>query len=105
MAWPIPGAEGRAGMAALVVGDGFDLVGFRDHLDARLPTYACPVFIRICTALDLTETFKQKKQELMREGFNPRFADGPMFFRDTAGNYSKISADVYVEILEGALRL
>ena len=102
----IPGTDGRAGMAAIVTGEGFDLIGFRKHLAGRLPAYACPVFIRICPALDLTETFKQKKQDLVREGFNPRFADGPLFFWNAAtGHYSKIDTDTYVRILEGAIRL
>ena len=45
----IPGADGRAGMAAIVVDDGFDFGAFAEHLSRRLPVYACPVFIRICT--------------------------------------------------------
>jgi fatty-acyl-CoA synthase len=102
----IPGTDGRAGMAALVIGESFDLKGFSNHLAARLPAYACPVFVRISPALDVTETFKQKKQELVREGFNPRFAHGPLFFRDAmTGHYGKVNADVYVDILEGAIRL
>src|SRR3982074_467482 len=57
----IPGADGRAGMAAVVVDDRFDLAEFRDRLARRLPPFACPVIVRFCTALDITETFKQKK--------------------------------------------
>src|ERR1700731_2328344 len=60
----IPGADGRAGMAAIVVDKRFDLAEFLDHISRRLPAYACPVLIRICAALDSTETFKQKKHEL-----------------------------------------
>jgi fatty-acyl-CoA synthase len=102
----VPGTDGRAGMAAIVTGEGFDLVNFKTHLAGRLPAYACPVFVRICAALDITETFKQKKQELVREGFNPRLVHGPLFFRDaTTGHYGKIDTDTYVRILEGAIRL
>ena len=68
----IPGRDGRAGMAAIVADDGFDLADFGDHLSRRLPAYACPVVIRFCDVLDTTETFKQKKQQLAREGFDPR---------------------------------
>ena len=46
----IPGADGRAGMAALVVDESFDLDQFGDHLSRRLPAYACPVVIRFCNA-------------------------------------------------------
>ena len=77
----IPGADGRAGMVAIVVDDGFDLAELQHHLARRLPAYACPVVVRICAALDTTETFKQKKQDLIREGFDPRLVNDPMFFR------------------------
>src|SRR5262249_25043032 len=43
---PVPGADGRAGMAAIVVNDAFDMAGLRAHLDRLLPTYAQPVFVR-----------------------------------------------------------
>src|SRR6201985_3022490 len=56
----VPGADGRAGMAALVVGDEFDFKTFVEHLSRRLPVYAIPVFVRLCESLDATETFKQK---------------------------------------------
>src|SRR5207245_2140076 len=43
----VPGAEGRAGMATIVAGDGLDLAAFRTHLADRLPDYAQPVFLRV----------------------------------------------------------
>jgi fatty-acyl-CoA synthase len=102
----IPGADGRAGMAAVVVGDGFDLAQLRDHLSCRLPVYACPVVIRFCAALDTTETFKQKKQQLVREGLDPRFVTDPLFFRDPAsGAYRALDAASYACILDGSIRL
>ena len=102
----IPGADGRAGMAAIVVDGCFDLGQLRDHLAGRLPAYGCPVMIRICAALDSTETFRQKKQELMREGFDPRLVKDPLFFRDLeSGAYLPIDAASYAGILEGSIRL
>ena len=41
----------------------FDFKAFADHLAARLPAYAHPLFIRISASLDSTETFKQKKHQ------------------------------------------
>src|ERR1700676_25089 len=78
----IPGADGRAGMVAVVVDEGFDLRTLQHHLSSRLPSCACPVVVRICAALDTTETFKQKKQDLTREGFDPRLVKDPLFSRD-----------------------
>jgi fatty-acyl-CoA synthase len=102
----IPGADGRAGMAALVVDDGFDLKDLALHLTSRLPAYACPVFIRICETLNFTETFKQKKQGLVLEGFNPHHVKGPLFFRDVmTGRYIDLDENTYAGILEGSIRL
>ena len=42
----VPGAEGRVGMAALVVDDELDLDGFGRHVTQQLAAYARPVFLR-----------------------------------------------------------
>jgi fatty-acyl-CoA synthase len=98
----VPGADGRAGMAAIVTDNGFDFADFRDHLSRRLPAYACPVFVRLCAALDATETFKQKKQELIRAGFDPRNTSDPLFFRDPkSGNFLPFDADQYTKLVQG----
>jgi fatty-acyl-CoA synthase len=102
----VPGADGRAGMSAIVTDAGFDFGEFRDHLSRRLPVYACPVFVRLCAALDSTETFKQKKQDLIRAGFDPHDVADPLFFRDAkSGNFQPLDADSYVQLSEGAIRL
>jgi fatty-acyl-CoA synthase len=102
----VPGADGRAGMAAVVVGPGFDFSMFRDHLAQRLPVYACPVFIRICASLDNTETFKQKKQDLVRAGFDPGKIADPLFYRDPkSGDFVPLDADACARLREGAIRL
>jgi len=102
----VEGADGRAGMAAIVTDNSFDLAEFTDHLARRLPAYACPVFIRLCAALDNTETFKQKKQDLIRAGFDPRHVADPLFFRDPkSGDFRALDLDAYARLSEGAIRL
>ncbi len=102
----VPGHDGRAGMAAIVAGDGFDLQTLHARLRERLPAYAVPLFIRILPALSLTETFKQKKQELVREGFDPSRAIDPLFFRAaSAGSYVPLDAAVFAKIVSGEARL
>jgi fatty-acyl-CoA synthase len=102
----IPGADGRAGMTAIVIDHRFDLHEFAEHLSRRLPVYACPVVIRICTSLDTTETFKQKKQELVRDRFDPHRVTDPLFFREPkSGEYRPIDAPAYARMLDGAIRL
>ena len=46
----VPGTEGAAGMAALVVDGAFDFSQLRKHLARVLPSYARPLFLRIRTA-------------------------------------------------------
>jgi fatty-acyl-CoA synthase len=100
----VPGAEGRAGMAALVVDQGFDFGIFAEHLSHRLPVYALPLFVRFCQALAATETFKQNKQRLIREGFDPSVVGDPLFLRHPAtGDYRPIDRAVYARIVEDGI--
>ena len=43
----VPGSEGAAGMAAIVLDGALDWAEFRAHLARRLPPYARPLFVRI----------------------------------------------------------
>jgi fatty-acyl-CoA synthase len=102
----IPGADGRAGMAAIVTDSSFDFVEFSDHLARRLPVYACPAFVRLATTLDNTETFKQKKQDLVRAGFDPSTIADPLFIRDPkSGSFLPLDAETYAQLMQGAARL
>jgi fatty-acyl-CoA synthase len=78
----IPATDGRAGMAALVVDAGFDLAELAVYLEGRLPHYARPLFLRICGAIEATSTFKQKKNNLMRQGYDPTITSEPIYFND-----------------------
>jgi fatty-acyl-CoA synthase len=102
----VPGADGRAGMAAIVVGHNFDLKTLSRHLTRRLPAYAHPVFVRISNTLDTTETFKQKKQSLIREGFNPRCTDDMLYFREPNSTaYCSLNNASFDLIATGKVRL
>ncbi len=102
----IPGTDGRAGMSAIVVNEGFDIDALPAHLAQRLPTYARPVFIRISRELDATETFKQKKGELAREGFDPAAIADPLFMLDPrSGAYAALDAGTFTKINDGTIRL
>ena len=101
----ISGTDGRAGMAALVTDDHFDLAVFATHLAQRLPAYAHPVFLRLVSSLDATETFKQKKQQLIRDGFDPDVVSEPLFFRDPiSGAYRALDAVSHARMAAGTLR-
>jgi fatty-acyl-CoA synthase len=98
----VPGADGKAGMAALETGPGFELAGLPSHL-ARLPPYARPLFLRLVTSLAVTETFKPRKQELMREGFDPSGIRDPLYIQ-TGAAYEKLDAAFYERIRGGLVR-
>ena len=102
----VPGAEGRVGMAALVVDDGIDLDGLARHVVARLAAYARPVFLRLVREIDTTSTFKQRKRDLEREGFDPNATHDPLFLLDPElQSYIRLDAAVYRDICEGKIRL
>jgi fatty-acyl-CoA synthase len=98
-----PGYEGRAGMAALVVEEPFDLSGLRAHVEAALPAYARPVFLRFQTELEATGTFKPKKSALVAEGFDPAHIADPLYFDDrSARAYRRLDAELHAAIVSGA---
>ena len=102
----VPGAEGRAGMAAIVAGPGFSLETLREHLRAALPAYARPLFLRLQAAIAVTETFKPKKADLVREGFDPACIADPLFFADPRQDaYVRLDAALFADIVSGAVRL
>ncbi|MBV8924007.1 MAG: long-chain-acyl-CoA synthetase [Bradyrhizobium sp.] len=101
----IPGNDGRAGMAAIVIAEDFDFRHLASHLARRLPAYAHPLFLRISASLETTETFKQKKQILMREGFDPAAVGEALYYRDhKSGDYLPLDAEVHARIANGAIR-
>jgi fatty-acyl-CoA synthase len=102
----VPGAEGRVGMAALVVEDGIDLDGLAHHVVSRLAGYARPVFLRLVREIDTTSTFKQRKRDLERDGFDPDATRDPLFFLDPESqSYVRLDAAAYRDICEGKVRL
>jgi fatty-acyl-CoA synthase len=101
----VDGADGRAGMAALVVGEGFDIKLFGEHVARELPTYAQPLFVRILPSLDTTGTFKVRKMDLVADGYDPARVKGPLFFHDAKRGYVKVTKNVYDKIAQGAVKV
>lgn len=102
----IKGYDGRAGMAAVAIDDRFDLAFFKRHLAERLPEYAQPVFLRVCKALHVTETFKHKKAFLAAQGFDPGKTDESIFFAEPPRReYVRLNEAIHRRILDGAYKL
>ncbi|EYB87131.1 hypothetical protein Y032_0268g804 [Ancylostoma ceylanicum] len=120
--------EGRAGMAAVVLADGVNvevrrlllcaltvcplyslvlqdfLAETAKRLMANLASYAIPVFIRLCKEVDRTGTFKLKKIDLQKQGFDLRLCKGdPLYYWNTAiKGYSLLDAQMQRDIETGA---
>ncbi|MGH7152638.1 MAG: AMP-binding enzyme, partial [Acetobacteraceae bacterium] len=101
----VPGTEGRAGMAAMVVEDGFNFAGLYEYLTERLPDYARPVFLRICERIPVTDTFKSLTSLLRREGFDPEAIRDPLYVVDRdALAFTRLTAALYTDIRRGCRR-
>jgi citronellyl-CoA synthetase len=102
----VPGADGRAGMAALTLAEGvdsLDLVAFSEHVARELPSYARPVFLRIEREIDVTGTFKMVKGALRDEGYDLTRVTDPLFvLKPAATCYEPLDAAYADTIARGA---
>jgi fatty-acyl-CoA synthase len=102
----VSGTDGRAGMAALVTNDDFELDALSGLVEEGLASYARPIFIRILPQMEITGTFKHRKVDLVREGFNPATLSDQLFFRDPGkGRYLPLDASAFERIESGEIRL
>ncbi len=102
----VPGADGRAGMATVVADKSFDIDKFQKHIDKELPEYARPLFIRMSEGMEITGTFKQRKVELVKEGFDPREIKDAIYFRSPVdGHFVHVDAALYERICGGEIRI
>ena len=101
---PVPGADGKAGMACLVSEGRFNAKAFTAYVDAELPSYARPVFLRLRKTMDTTGTFKYRKVDLVADGFDPSKTSDLIYVRDKA-TYVRMKPERYAEILHGQAKL
>lgn len=102
----VPGADGRAGMASLVTSGTLDMEALHAHVCGALPHYARPVFLRIGQETDTTGTFKFKKTNLVKDGFNPENISDALFVASPiSGRYEPINDVMFTKIMNGDLRL
>ena len=100
----VEGTDGRAGMVALLLHEGarFDGKSFYAFVSERLPRYACPAFVRVQLEADLTGTFKLRKVDLQKQGFDPGLVAEPLFARDDAARaYVPLTREVHAAICGG----
>jgi fatty-acyl-CoA synthase len=102
----VPGHDGRAGMAALVVAADFVPTLLADELATRLPAYARPLFLRLMPQIGITGTFKHRKIDLVDQGFDPARIGNPLFVFDAqTRKYETLDAARYADIVAGRFKI
>lgn len=102
------GKDGRAGMASLVLqkNESLNCQKFYTHVTDRLPNYACPKFVRIKESIEVTGTYKHRKVNLIKEGFDPRSISDAMFYmNDKEKTYSILDEEAFNSIQSGSIRM
>lgn len=105
---PVPGHEGRIGMASIKMKEDREFDGKKlfKHVVDYLPSYARPRFLRIQDIIEITGTFKHRKVTLVEEGFNPTVIKDALYFLDEkAETYVPMTEDIYNAISEKSLKL
>lgn len=101
----VPGADGRAGMAALVTTEQFDLDRLAQQL-GTLAAYARPLFLRIVPSIELTGTFRLRKTELASQGYDPARIQDALYVSDPVlRRYVPLDSGVHQRILAGQMKL
>ena len=101
----VPGADGRAGMALLLIDGQFELDALVQRLDA-LPPYARPLFLRLTHEIDATETFKPKRRIYLEQGFDRERVKDPLYvFEHERQAYVPLDAKRHEGIRNGTVRL
>lgn len=101
----VQGTDGRAGMAAITTDSDVDFDTLHAWLNDRLPKYAHPLFIRIQKEAETTGTFKYRKVDLVKEGFDPEEVPDPLWYFDPGQKlYLPLTQDRFDTIKSGAIK-
>ncbi|ORM30206.1 long-chain-acyl-CoA synthetase [Williamsia sp. 1135] len=101
----VPGTDGRAGMAAIILtgGEALDTRALADHLSRQLPAYATPLFVRVVDELAHTSTFKSVKVALRDEGYSETGDDEVYVFVGGTDGYVPFYDGYAGEVAAGTL--
>lgn len=97
----IPRTNGRAGMAALRMKQGIalDFDEMRERLEANLPAYAVPLFVRFVDEIESTGTHKYKKAPLKNDAFDPSKCGPGVYVRlPGEAGFQPLTEDVFAKI-------
>ena len=100
----VPGAEGKAGMAAITLKEGasLDMDAFSQFVDRELPAHARPVFIRLQQQVETTVTFKLVKGALRKEAYHLDQVKEPLFIlKPKSQAYEPLDDASYQQVIAG----
>ena len=99
--------EGKAGMISLYdPEEEIDLAQLAEGIKKQLPSFARPLFVRFVKHLDITGTFKLRKFNLQKEGFDPSIISDKLFFlHPKTGKYEILNVELFNSIINGNIRL
>lgn len=102
----VPHTDGRAGMAAITAEQPLDYKALAEHLLANLPAYAVPIFLRETQEADTTGTFKFRKVDAVKEGFDLTRVSDPIWILDAKQSaYTPLTETKHQAIISGEVRL
>ncbi|CAH8591471.1 unnamed protein product [Dicrocoelium dendriticum] len=110
----VPGNEGKAGMAAIVVNfnellpdeEQSMVQKILQEVTNHLPVYARPLFLRLCERIEMTSTFKMRKVELVKAGFDPSVEGDHVYWLNSKSNaYCRLDKETFDQLQQGAIRL
>ncbi len=101
----VPFTEGQAGMVAVLPDEAFKLDEFRKAICEGLPRYAQPLFLRLVSTINRTETFKPQKNQLKREGYDPGIVTDSLYLNDMVdGAFTPLDLNTYELIQSAGIR-
>jgi fatty-acyl-CoA synthase len=105
----LPETDGRAGMASITLDGAEELngKGLAAHVDKFLPAYARPIFIRVQPEAETTGTFKYRKVDLVKEGYDlTKIDEGDKLYVRLPGSdaYEPLTPDIQAQIEKGEVK-
>lgn len=71
-----------------------------------LPGYAIPKFLRLMPEMEVTGTFKHRKVDYMKQGFDPRTIPERMYWHNPATNqYEPFGVQEFNNVVSGKAKL
>ncbi len=104
----IPNTNGKAGMVTLVPqsnGHQFDVNELIAYLQANLPAYAIPVFVRVTHSIEKTGTFKYRKVDIQKAGYSLERGNDQVFaWLPKTDGYTRVTPELVQDISAGKIR-